>query len=59
MLRLTEQQARYYANEAYIAAFNARSAAEIELDLIERKDRLSDADKARMADLRHVIAARG
>jgi hypothetical protein len=59
MLRITESQARHYATQAYIAAFNSRSPAEIELDLLEHKDgRWSDRDRARMAELRRIIRTR-
>lgn len=45
---------------AYIAAFNARTPAEIELDLLEHKDgRWTDADRARAAELRRGVAAGG
>ncbi len=52
MIRIPEPQARFIANELYIAAFNARSPSEIALDLIEMKDTpWTAADRARRAEL--------
>lgn len=54
MIRLPElsPEERRARTEAYIAAFNARSPAEIALDLLEHQDgRWTDADRARRAEL--------
>lgn len=56
--RLTDSQIQRISNAICIAAFNARSPAEVELDLIDRKDgRWSAEDRARRAELVRVIAA--
>lgn len=57
MLRISEAQARSLANQAYIAAFNARSPAEIELDLLEHQDgRWTDADRRRRDELARALS---
>lgn len=59
MIRISPQQARTIANEAYIAAYarewEAASPAERELATLEMKDRWSEADKARRVELLRLV----
>ncbi|WP_368911609.1 hypothetical protein [Taklimakanibacter deserti] len=59
MIRISEQQARHFTNAAYIAAFNARSPAEVALDLLDHQDgRWTREDRARRGELVRALASR-